>query len=166
MAHSAHAIANAFVTLAQDNKIPALTPMKLQRLMYFTQAWYLRVRDQPLMDDHFARWQYGPVVPAIYHKFRAFGSQPITRHAHTLSKRADDSDFVVTVPTVSSADRDTWDLLNAIAKQYGQLSAQQLSGITCQPGSAWAQTEPDGSALTYQQIKNDSAVFGHQQSPS
>lgn len=162
MAYSAYAIANAFVTLAQDNKIPDLTPMKLQKLMYFAQAWYLRVRGQPLMDDHFARWQYGPVVPAIYHEFKTFGSRPITQHANTLSRRVDDDSFTVIVPTVPSNDKDTWDLLSVIAKQYGQLSAQQLSGITHQPGSAWAQTkEPDGSAITHQQIMNDSAVFGH-----
>ena len=64
MAYSAYAIANAFVQLAQEGRIPQLTPMKLQKLMYFTQAWYLRERGFPLLDDHFSRWQYGP-VPAV-----------------------------------------------------------------------------------------------------
>lgn len=55
MAYSAYAIANAFVQLAQEGRIPQLTPMKLQKLMYFTQAWYLRERGFPLLDDHFSR---------------------------------------------------------------------------------------------------------------
>ena len=58
MAYSAFAVANAFIQRAWDRGISDLSPMKLQKLMYFAQAWHLKIRNEPLLDDHFARWQH------------------------------------------------------------------------------------------------------------
>lgn len=159
MAYSAYAIANAFVQLAQEGRIPQLTPMKLQKLMYFTQAWYLRERGFPLLDDHFSRWQYGPVIPAIYHEFKAYEAGVITQPAQTLS--ADSDGWNAHVPAVPKSDRDTWALLRVIAQRYGGFSGPQLSAITHKAGGAWARVSPpDGSVITHEQMKSDAAVFG------
>ncbi|MDO4705732.1 MAG: DUF4065 domain-containing protein [Comamonadaceae bacterium] len=158
MAYSAYAIANAFITLAQDGELGGLTPMKLQKLMYFAQAWYLRVKETPLLDDHFSRWQHGPVIPAIYHEFKAYRARPIKQCANTLS--TNDDGYHVIVPTVPQQDTDTWELLRIIARHYGHLSGPQLSAITHIKGSAWAAVEPpDGSVITHDQMRNDIAVF-------
>lgn len=156
---AAYAIANAFVQLAQEGRIPQLTPMKLQKLMYFTQAWYLRERGFPLLDDHFSRWQYGPVIPAIYHEFKAYEAGVITQPAQTLS--ADSDGWNAHVPAVPKSDRDTWALLHVIAQRYGGFSGPQLSAITHKAGGAWARVSPpDASAITHEQMKSDAAVFG------
>ena len=110
--------------------------MKLQKLMYFTQAWYLRERGFPLLDDHFSRWQYGPVIPAIYHEFKAYEAGTITQPAQTLS--ADSDGWSAHVPAVPKSDRDTWALLRVIAQRYGGFSGPQLSAITHKAGGAWA----------------------------
>lgn len=45
-----------------------ITPLKLQKLVYYTQAWSL-VRDgQPMFAEQFEAWRYGPVVPELYRK--------------------------------------------------------------------------------------------------
>lgn len=161
MAYSAYAVANAFVQRAMDGAVPRLSPMKLQKLMYYAQLWHLQVLDRPLLDDNFARWKFGPVIPAIYHEFKDFGSQTITSMATTLS--TDDGDgFTMHVPKIPESDKTTWGLIDAIIKRYGPVSAQDLSERTHQPGSAWAQGLndgiADGSVITHDQIKADTSV--------
>ena len=54
MAYSAFAVANAFIERAEQGRIPNLTPMKLQKLLYFAQAWHLKgTQGRPLLDDNF-----------------------------------------------------------------------------------------------------------------
>ncbi|MBT0569794.1 DUF4065 domain-containing protein [Curvibacter sp. CHRR-16] len=159
MAYSAYAVANAFIQRAEEGKISNLTPMKLQKLLYFAQAWHLKgTNGLPVLDDHFARWKYGPVIPAIYHEFKAFGYQPITRKATTLSMN--DAGYSVLVPMVPAEDLSTWGLIDAIINSYGSFDAQTLSTMTHEENSAWAQGNPDGSVITHPEILSDTTIFG------
>lgn len=83
MAYSAMQVANAFIQKAIDGKIPALTPMKLQKLMFFAQSWYIKNFKARLIDDNFMRWPYGPVIPSVYYEFQANGGNEITSLAKT-----------------------------------------------------------------------------------
>ncbi|QGX39443.1 Panacea domain-containing protein [Permianibacter aggregans] len=47
-----------------------MSAMKLQKLMYYAQAWHLVWEEQPLFPDMFEAWANGPVLPAIYDKHR------------------------------------------------------------------------------------------------
>lgn len=157
MAYSAFAVANAFIERASERGIKDLSPMKLQKLMYFAQAWHLKISGDPLLDDHFARWQHGPVIPAIYHEFKAFGYRPITRKATTLVMQAlglgGDN-----VPTIPANDENAWSLVDAILTRYGQYDAGTLSNMTHLNGSAWAMSGSDGSVITSREIINDSTI--------
>lgn len=46
------------------------THMKLQKLLYYCQAWSLVWDDQPLFSDRIEAWANGPVIPGIYQMFR------------------------------------------------------------------------------------------------
>jgi uncharacterized phage-associated protein len=157
MAYSAYAVANAFIQRAEQGRIPNLTPMKLQKLLYFTQAWHLRgAGGLPILDDHFARWQYGPVIPAIYHEFKAYGYRPITHMATTLAMNGDS--FAMLVPTVPPEDASTWSLIDAIINRYGSFDAQTLSNMTHKDGSAWSKKPADGSVITAEEILADATI--------
>ena len=43
-----------------------ITPMKLQKLIYFTYQMYLKETDIPLFDERFETWKYGPVISSVY----------------------------------------------------------------------------------------------------
>jgi uncharacterized phage-associated protein len=43
-----------------------LTAMKLQKLVYYCQAWSLVWDEAPLFDEEIQAWANGPVVPALY----------------------------------------------------------------------------------------------------
>lgn len=153
MAYSAYAVANAFVRRAREGRIPNLSPMKLQKLMYFAHAWYCRVKGEPLLDDSFARWTHGPVIPSIYHEFKAYGYRPIDNMATTLSMSP--GGYAMNVPTVPDSDRDVWSLIDAVAEKYGRYDAPTLSAMTHREGSAWAKCGADGSPITLAEIKAD-----------
>lgn len=51
MAYSATAVANAFIEKATKGELSELTPMKLQKLLFYVQSWHLRLYNEPLIDD-------------------------------------------------------------------------------------------------------------------
>ena len=50
-----------------------LTPLKLQKLLYFAQGIYLKDNDDPLFDDPIKAMDYGPVVLSVYRYFKGKG---------------------------------------------------------------------------------------------
>ncbi|MEG2429218.1 MAG: DUF4065 domain-containing protein, partial [Oscillospiraceae bacterium] len=47
-------------------KLGNLTTMKLQKLVYYCQAWSLAWDDQPLFEDDFEAWSNGPVCRSLF----------------------------------------------------------------------------------------------------
>ncbi|RIY32848.1 hypothetical protein CKF54_03920 [Psittacicella hinzii] len=70
--YSVASIANHFIeiSLKRPDKLPNLTVMKLQRLLFFAQAWHIQKYTNILFADAFVRWQYGPVIPYLYYELK------------------------------------------------------------------------------------------------
>lgn len=84
-------IANTILLLSYRDKTP-VTCLKLVKLVYFVYAWYLAATAKRIFNDPIEAWDYGPVVPAIYHEFKEFGRQPITYGFYSANVDIDDSD--------------------------------------------------------------------------
>lgn len=54
-----------------------LTNLKLQKFLYYAQAWHLALKDNPLFAEDFQAWIHGPVLPSQYQRFRTFEWRPI-----------------------------------------------------------------------------------------
>lgn len=54
--------------------------LKLQKLMYYCNAWNLALRDEPMFLDEIQAWKHGPVVASLYGYHR--GSVVIQTWAH------------------------------------------------------------------------------------
>lgn len=54
-----------------------ITNLKLQKLIYYTQAWHLVHFSKPIFDDIIEAWEHGPVIPNLYHSFKRFGYSAI-----------------------------------------------------------------------------------------
>jgi uncharacterized phage-associated protein len=65
MAHNVHDIAAYILQQAGE-----MTAMKLQKLVYYAQAWSLVWDERSLFDERVEAWANGPVVPALYEKHR------------------------------------------------------------------------------------------------
>tara|TARA_R110002126_G_scaffold54919_10_gene148222 strand:- start:5420 stop:5902 length:483 start_codon:yes stop_codon:yes gene_type:complete len=54
-----------------------LSNLKLQKLLYYFQAWFYAYSGQKLFDSDFQAWVHGPVIPESYHNYKKFGYHPI-----------------------------------------------------------------------------------------
>jgi len=155
MSYESKAIANYFIDLAARERKP-LTPMKLQKLIYFAHGWNLAIHGKPLIDEQVEAWKFGPVVNTIYHEFKHFGSQPVKGHATDI--RLNEADILnshIITPEINSDDADTKALLDKVWEIYGQYSAVQLSNATHQPGTPWEQTWGSDGVPTGTDINQD-----------
>lgn len=91
----------------------SMSAVKLQKLVYYSQAWHLVWEDKPLFQQRIEAWANGPVAPALYEVHR--GSFRLNSWPKGGSSN------------LSAKQRETIDL---ILKHYGGKSAFWLSELT------------------------------------
>jgi len=75
---SSQDVANALLRLAEAEEEPdPLTHLRLQKLMYYVQAWSLANRGKPAFFGRIEAWAHGPVVRELYSLLARFGSAPV-----------------------------------------------------------------------------------------
>ena len=89
-----------------------ITHMKLQKLLYYTQAYFLGMTGQPLFYNQIQAWQHGPVVPDVYSIYNKFGSN------------------VISVTNDTPAPAELAALISDIISDKGKLSAHDLRNMT------------------------------------
>lgn len=115
-------VADAILKIAKARG-QSLTPMQLMKLVYIAHGWSLGLRGVDLYRNRIEAWQYGPVMPDLYHATKQFGRDPIPL------------DMVGDGPlTVSQSDQK---FLEDVFNKYGHLSGPQLSYLTHQSGTPW-----------------------------
>lgn len=102
----------ASVILARSG--PWMDAMRLQKLLYYVQAWHLAVTDEPLFPEPIKAWRDGPVVPQVW---RARKEQSTRRAAE---QRIEDIHL----------DDMTSDLIDLVLATYGSMSGEELSVLT------------------------------------
>lgn len=91
-----------------------MSTMKLQKLVYYAQAWSLVWDGKPLFDSGIEAWAHGPVVRDLYSEHR--GLFEVT-----------DGDIDGDPDTLSADQKETVDV---VLDAYGHLTGQQLSIIS------------------------------------
>lgn len=110
-------IANYFIKKAQEDK-KELSNKKLQKLLYYSQAWNYTLSDQKLFDEKIEAWVHGPAIRAVYRKFSEFGWQDLA------------SRITVSENDVSGISSDEQELLDKIWEVYGKYDANYLEMLT------------------------------------
>ncbi|MER2250664.1 type II toxin-antitoxin system antitoxin SocA domain-containing protein [Methylorubrum podarium] len=136
---TAASVANTFLQLQDSDPgaFPRIDPLKLQKLLFYAQAWWLAYNHSELFDEEIYAWPWGPVVPSIYSQFRDFGAQPITNRRATVLNRTGEGmlDFEVEFPTPPPTN--VQDFLRRLWDSHKHLSGIQLSNATHAPGEPW-----------------------------
>jgi uncharacterized phage-associated protein len=110
-------IADYFIGLANETG-SLITNLKLQKLVYYAQAWNLALNDgRALFDDDFEAWVHGPVIFDLYNDYRALKWNPISKGVK-LSE----------IETKLAPE--TKSLLEEVAKVYFELDAYKLERLT------------------------------------
>ena len=108
-----------------------MTAMKLQKLMFYCQAWSLVWNEEPLFPDDFQAWENGPVLPGLYQSHRGmFKVSPDT--------------FLTQADSTNVNAREI-DVIDRVLDFYGDKSAQWLSNLTHQE-APWLSARGDVAA--------------------
>lgn len=92
----------------------AMSAMKLQKLVYYAQAWHLVWEDKELFSEDIQAWANGPVVPDLYDRHHgSFSLSPGFFKGDT-----------------SRLSPKSKDVIDRVLKFYGDKDAQWLSDLT------------------------------------
>lgn len=69
-----------------------LTPLKLQKLLYFVQGWAIAEWGRPFFRDRMEAWRHGPVVPEVYARYKGRESKPIEEVPSTAKDSLSDAE--------------------------------------------------------------------------
>ena len=139
MSFSAVNVSNNILLRAFEQDV-SVSPMKLQKLLYFVASEYAKETGTPLFNEQFRAWQYGPVLRSVYDEFKSYSGAPIRKYAKDAEGKAYRIDENKNPPLARALDR-VW-------SQAKGVSAVELSRITHEPGSAWFNTyQARGSEL-------------------
>ena len=91
----------------------SMTHKKLQKLCYYSQAWYLALYNKRLFEDNFQAWVHGPVCTNLYQIYRDYYWVDIP--SKKLIKKFDDKIIL---------------FLKKIFKTYGFYNEFELESLT------------------------------------
>lgn len=100
------------------DKAGSMSAMKLQKLVFYSQAMSLVWDDLPLFDDDFEAWDKGPVCRALF-------------NAHRGMFLLKDSNFLENEhPDISRLSQDQKETIDAVLRGLGDYSPYELSSMT------------------------------------
>ncbi len=103
-----------FIYLANQEKEP-ITNKKLQKLVYYSQAWSLVLNGNKLFKEPIEAWVHGPAVRSLYVEYKKFGF-------NSINEEIDEASIKITTKGR--------ELLDEIWKVYGKLDAGYLEMLT------------------------------------
>ena len=107
-------IGRYFIYLANQENKP-VTNKKLQKLVYYAQAWSLVLNNKKLFNEPIEAWVHGPAVRSLYVQYKNFGFNPIQQEVKFDSIK------------ISGRNKE---LLDEVWKVYGKMDAGYLEMLT------------------------------------
>lgn len=100
-------------------KLEEVTPLMLQKLLYFIQGIYSALYGRPLFAEDCRAWTHGPVYPEVYDLFRDFKYNPI-----------DDARFALLEGTTDALTDDEKKVIDLVVNTFGMYGGKVLERIT------------------------------------
>lgn len=100
-------------------KLEEVTPLMLQKLLYFVQGIYSALYGKPIFEEDCRAWIHGPVYPEVYDLFRDFKYNPI-----------DDARFALLEGVVDTLTDDEKQVIDLVVNTFGMYGGKVLEKIT------------------------------------
>jgi uncharacterized phage-associated protein len=110
---SAFDIACYLLRQSKEACIGSITPLKLQKLLYYSQAWSLVFRKKRLFREELEAWVHGPVVPDVYQVFKHYGFSELSNPS-----------------SIKLLESDEIRVINEVLETYGVKSAKFLENLS------------------------------------
>lgn len=139
MSYSVIDIANKVIANTDISHGETISNLKLQKMLYYLQGFFIAAFDKKLFDEPIEAWQYGPVVRDAYFYFKESGHGAI-------SLKGDEK--MIDLPQNEN------ELFQEVMEEYGQFSAIKLMNMTHEE-LPWKKTfneNPQGE-ITYELLK-------------
>ena len=147
-----------FVINYCDDKDYNLSNLKLQKILYFIQAFFLCDDKflKPCFEETIEAWDFGPVVPEAYHEYKCFGNTNIPKVVSYIEYDASDFWKSKVVPFDDSmiAPEDK-EIICKLVDKFAKYSTTSLVNITHRQ-SPWrdAYAQGRGSTITHEAIRS------------
>lgn len=100
-------------------KLEEVTPLMLQKLLYFIQGIYSALYGRPIFAEDCRAWIHGPVYPEVYDLFRDFKYNPI-----------DDARFALLEGMADALTDDEKRVIDLVVNTFGMYGGKVLERIT------------------------------------
>ena len=100
-------------------KLEEVTPLMLQKLLYFVQGVHFALYGKPMFEEDCRAWVHGPVYPEVYELFRDFKYNPI-----------EDARFSILEGIGSSLTDDEKRVVDLVLNTFGMYGGKVLEKIT------------------------------------
>lgn len=130
------AIANFMLDRGEKDARP-ITHLKLQKLVYMAYGWGAVLLDAQLFTEQIEAWRYGPVVPNLWHEFKAYKADPIGDGRSFDYDWNRDRVTYHQIPRRAVASRR---LLREVWDKYSPFTAASLVARTHREGAPWDET--------------------------
>ena len=100
-------------------RLEEVTPLMLQKLLYFIQGIYSALYGRPIFTEDCRAWVHGPVYPEVYDLFRDFKYNPI-----------DDARFALLKVTEEALTDDEKRVIDIVVNTFGMYGGKVLERIT------------------------------------
>lgn len=103
--------ARYLVHLSYGDDYYSLTPLKLQKILYYAQGWSYVWDNVSLFNDEFEAWQYGPVNRDVYDQFKKYKGNEISENEGLIPENAEEYEL---------------ETLRIVWERYGKKTASAL----------------------------------------
>ncbi|MDO9556536.1 MAG: DUF4065 domain-containing protein [Coriobacteriia bacterium] len=115
---SVQAVADYILASVDVSKGDSITNLKLQKLVYYAQAWHLVSLGEPLFAEDIQAWAHGPAVYPLWKRFSDCGWHAIP------------TDEVVDRALIGSIPPASAQVIDSVLEAYSHLSAVELEDLT------------------------------------
>jgi uncharacterized phage-associated protein len=129
-----HVVADYFLLKVDPASGDSISNLKLQKVCFYAQAWWLAIKGVPLFGERIEAWAHGPVVRPLYDRFKKYGWQsidPMDLKSDPLAQLGDEEHL----------------FLDSIWAKYGKFSGRDLERLTHSEApwkDAYGDTPPGG----------------------
>jgi len=117
MLYEPNNIADFFISQVNSDSGDTISHLKLQKLVYYAQAWHYTIFGCPLFNERVEAWMHGPVIRSIYDRFKD----------SNVYTPLNIQEIELNVPIFP---QDTFNILIDINTIYGEHSGAYLENLT------------------------------------
>lgn len=115
-----------YIIKYSNEKEYRVSDLKLQKLLYLVQAYFLISLNKPAFFDKIEAWSFGPVVPTVYKKYNTYGANFIP----TPKKELNDDYSVEIIDYERTLSKKSKKLIEKVVDHFKDYTATELIELT------------------------------------